>query len=116
MGDKTGFLRDWVTIVQSYVVDICMSVCLVLLHTLYGFVGNIIVVRTRKKGTRARCSGRVVCIARKKLYSHVYFVCTHAKYMVSGDSTRECALLEYAECIPPWGVSTPISMLTGVAV
>ena len=30
----------------------------------------------------------VVCIARKTLYnSHVYFVCTHTKYMISGDCT-----------------------------
>ena len=26
-----------------------------------------------------------MCIASKTLYSHVYFVCTHTKYMVSGD-------------------------------
>ena len=50
-------------IAQCYVVDICMSVCLVLLHTLYGFVENVIVVRTRENvGNRARCGGRVVCI------------------------------------------------------
>ena len=29
----------------------------------------------------------MVCIARKTLYSHFYFVCTHTKYMVSGDCT-----------------------------
>ena len=29
----------------------------------------------------------MVCIARKTLYSHVYFVCTHTKYMVSGGCT-----------------------------
>ena len=40
-----------------------------------------------KVGNRARCGGRVVCIARKTLYSRVYFVCTHTKYMVSGDCT-----------------------------
>ena len=28
-----------------------------------------------------------MCIARKTLYSRVYFVCTHTKYMVSGDCT-----------------------------
>ena len=31
-----------------YVVDTCMSVCLVLLRKLNGFVENVIVVRTRK--------------------------------------------------------------------
>ena len=62
-------------------------------------------------GNRARCGGRVVCIARKSLYSRVYFVFIHTKYMVSGDCTRGCALLEYAECTLPLGVSTPISML-----
>ena len=53
----------------------------------------------------------MVCIARKTLYSRVYLVCTHTKYMVSGDCTRGCALLKYAECTLPQGVSTPISML-----
>ena len=63
-----------------------MFVCLVLLRTRYGFVENVIVVRTRKKvGNRARCGGWVVCIASKTLHSRVYFVCTHTKYMVSGD-------------------------------
>ena len=59
-----------------------------LLRTRFGFVENVAVVGTRKKvGNRARCGGRVVCIARKTLYSRVYFVCTHTKYMVSGDCT-----------------------------
>ena len=40
-----------------------------------------------KVSYRARCGRRVVCIARKTLYSRVYFVCTHTKYMVSGDCT-----------------------------
>ena len=40
---------DIKAIVQCYVVDICMSVCLVLLRALYGFVENVIVIRTRKK-------------------------------------------------------------------
>ena len=54
--------------------DICMSVCcLVLLYTLYGFVENVIVVRMR-----AKVGAVVMCIARKILYSHVYLVCIHA--------------------------------------
>ena len=40
----------FMAMVQYYVVDICMSVCLVLLRTLYGFVENVIVVRTIGKG------------------------------------------------------------------
>ena len=58
-----------------------MFVCLVLLCTLYGFVENVIEVRIREKvGNRARCGGRVVCIARKIFYSHVYllYVCMYA--------------------------------------
>ena len=51
-----------------YVVDTCMSVCTfgVVIHTLYEFVENAIVIRTR--------GGRVVYIARKTLsilYAHI---------------------------------------------
>ena len=54
-----------------------MFVCLVLLYTLYDFVENVIAVRIKAKvGNRARCIVRVVCIARKILYSILY-VCTH---------------------------------------
>ena len=68
--------------VQCYVVDICGSVCLVLLRTLYGFVENIIVVIIREEvGNRTRCSGGW-CIARKILYSHVY-LCIHT-YEIHG--------------------------------
>ena len=44
-----ALLCIFMAMVQCYVVDICMSVCLVLLRTLCGFVENVIVIRTRKK-------------------------------------------------------------------
>ena len=50
-----------------------MFTCLVLSHTLYGFVENVIVVGiTTKVGNRSRCGGRVMHIARKVLYSREY--------------------------------------------
>ena len=52
---------------RCYVVDIFMSVCLfgVVAYTLW-LCGKFIVVRIRTKlGNRARCDGRVVCMARK---------------------------------------------------
>ena len=66
-------------IVQCYV-SAWVFTCLVLLHALYGFVENVIVVRIKTKiGNRARCGGRVVCIGRKVfiiivmsiLYAHI---------------------------------------------
>ena len=64
-----------------------------------------------KVGNSARCSGRVVCIARKTLYSCVYFVCTHTKYMVSGDCTLGVCTAQIYRVHTARGVSTPISML-----
>ena len=49
---------------MAFVLGRHLHECLVLLHTLYGFVENALVVKIRVKvGNRARCGGRV-CIAR----------------------------------------------------
>ena len=73
---------------------------------------NVIVVRIRAKvGNRTRYGGRVVCIVRKVLYSHVYFVCMYIKYMVSGDCILGVCTARICRVHTAQGVATPISML-----